>query len=134
MPHLLECCTHRKAASTIKAALISFYESLRFEVSPTITITILTLGFIQTNLITAEYSTKGFGVRLRKDVKDVLPTMGAEPCTKAIVDGVCKGATSITEPRFMKALFLIKFLFPQLHSFYFNVGVPSKNRRLKRDE
>ncbi|KAL9998160.1 putative 11-beta-hydroxysteroid dehydrogenase [Helianthus debilis subsp. tardiflorus] len=117
-----------------KAALISYYESLRFEVSPTITITILTLGFIQTNFITAEYSTKGFGSRLRKDVKDVLPTMGAEPCTKAIVDGVCKGATSITEPRFMKALFLIKFLFPQLHSFYLNVGVRSKNRRLKRDE
>ncbi|KAK9052681.1 hypothetical protein SSX86_029311 [Deinandra increscens subsp. villosa] len=49
-----------------KAALISFYESLRFEVSPKITITILTLGFIQTNIITAKYSTKGVGAHLRK--------------------------------------------------------------------
>ncbi|KAJ0631354.1 putative 11-beta-hydroxysteroid dehydrogenase [Helianthus annuus] len=79
-----------------KAALISFFESLRFEVSPTITITILTLGFINTNIITANYSTKGVGVRLRKDFKDVVPTMEAEPCAKAIVDGVCKGVTSIT--------------------------------------
>ncbi|GJY57174.1 glucose/ribitol dehydrogenase [Tanacetum coccineum] len=83
-----------------KAALISFYESLRFEVSPTITITILTLGFVNTNLITAKYSTNGVGVPLSKDIGSVLPTMDAEPCTKAIVDGVCKGATSITEPSF----------------------------------
>ncbi|KAI3713906.1 hypothetical protein L1987_72493 [Smallanthus sonchifolius] len=117
-----------------KAALISFYESLRFEVSPTITITILTLGFIETDIITAKYATKGVGVRLRKDFKDVFPTMEAEPCVKAVVEGVCKGATSITEPRFMKALFLIKFLFPQLHSFYFKSLFPSKNRRLMRDE
>ncbi|MFS8030769.1 hypothetical protein Hanom_Chr17g01537981 [Helianthus anomalus] len=27
------------------------------------------------------------------DFKDVVPTMEAEPCAKAIVDGVCKGAT-----------------------------------------
>ncbi|KAL8267126.1 hypothetical protein R6Q59_004470 [Mikania micrantha] len=111
-----------------KAALISFYETLRFEVSPTITITILTLGFIQTNLITAEYSTKGVGARLRKDFGDILPTMGAEKCVKAIVDGVCKGATSITEPRFIKALFLIKFMFPQLLSLCFNMFFPSKDR------
>ncbi|KAK1438135.1 hypothetical protein QVD17_03938 [Tagetes erecta] len=104
-----------------KAALISFYESLRFEVSPTISITILTLGFVQTNIITAEYSTKGVGARLQKDIKDVFPTMEAEPCAKAIVEGVCKGATSITEPRIYKALFLIKFLFPRLHSFYLKV-------------
>ncbi|KAM0059467.1 putative 11-beta-hydroxysteroid dehydrogenase [Helianthus debilis subsp. tardiflorus] len=80
-----------------KAALISFFESLIFERSPTITITILTLGFINTNIITAKYSTKGVGVRLRKDFKDVVPTMEAEPCPKAIVDGVCKGATSINQ-------------------------------------
>ncbi|KVH95701.1 Glucose/ribitol dehydrogenase, partial [Cynara cardunculus var. scolymus] len=82
-----------------KAALIGFYESLRFEVSPTITITILTLGFIQTNITTAKYSTTGVGVHLKRDLADVSPSMGVEPCAKAIVDGVCKGATSITQPR-----------------------------------
>nr|XP_043608888.1 11-beta-hydroxysteroid dehydrogenase 1A-like [Erigeron canadensis] len=101
-----------------KAALISFYESLRFEVSPTVTITILTIGFIKTNLITAKYSANGVGFHLKEDLGDVVPVMEAKPCAKAIVDGVCKGATSITEPRFYKALFLIKFLFPQLHRFY----------------
>ncbi|KAI3728427.1 hypothetical protein L6452_17064 [Arctium lappa] len=101
-----------------KAALISFYESLRFDVSPTITITILTLGFIQTSILTAKYSANGVGVHLKRDFGDIVPSMGAEPCAKAIVDGVCKGATSITEPRFIKSLFFIKFLFPELHSFY----------------
>nr|GEW94106.1 11-beta-hydroxysteroid dehydrogenase-like 4A [Tanacetum cinerariifolium] len=112
-----------------KAALISFYESLRYEVSPTITITILTLGFVNTNLVTAKYSTNSVGVPRRKDIGSVLPTMDVEPCTKAIVDGVCKGATLITEPRFYKALFLIKFLFPQLHSFYNNSVFPRKSKR-----
>nr|XP_043608148.1 11-beta-hydroxysteroid dehydrogenase-like 4A [Erigeron canadensis] len=107
-----------------KAALISFYESLRFEVSPTITITILTLGLVKTNITTAKYSTTGVGLHLRKDLGAVLPTMDPEPCTKAIVDGVCRGATSITEPRFFKALFLIKFLFPQLHRFYLGLYFP----------
>ncbi|KVH95700.1 11-beta-hydroxysteroid dehydrogenase-like 4A [Cynara cardunculus var. scolymus] len=117
-----------------KAALIGFYESLRFEVSPTVSITILTLGFIQTNLITAKYSTKGVGVHLREDFKDVFPVMGAEICAKKIVEGVCKGATSITEPRFTKALFFIKFLFPELHRFIFKTYQCLENMRLfKKD-
>nr|GEV70783.1 glucose/ribitol dehydrogenase [Tanacetum cinerariifolium] len=90
--------------SASKAALISFFESLRFEVSPTITITILKLGFIQTNIITAKYLNDSVGSHLiGKDLVDVVPVMEVEPCTKAIVDGVCKGATSISEPRMMKA-------------------------------
>ncbi|KAI3728418.1 hypothetical protein L6452_17055 [Arctium lappa] len=108
-----------------KAALISFYDSLRFEVSPTITITILTLGFIQTDFITAKYSTNGVGIRLKNDMGAVYPSMGAKPCARAIVDGVCKGATSISEPRFIKALIFVKFLFPQLHRIIFDVSLPS---------
>ncbi|XP_035830381.1 11-beta-hydroxysteroid dehydrogenase-like 4A isoform X2 [Helianthus annuus] len=65
------------------------------------------------------------------DMRDVVPTMDAEPCVKVVVDGIRKGATFITEPRFNKALFLIQFLFPQLHQFYFNMYFPSKNRKLK---
>ncbi|XP_024994290.1 11-beta-hydroxysteroid dehydrogenase-like 4A [Cynara cardunculus var. scolymus] len=108
-----------------KAALISFYDSLRFEVSPTITITILTLGFIQTDFITAKYSTNGVGIRLKNDMGTLYPSMGAKPCAKAIVDGVCKGATSIAEPRFIKALIVVKFLFPELHRIIFDVSLPS---------
>nr|GEV05193.1 11-beta-hydroxysteroid dehydrogenase-like 4A [Tanacetum cinerariifolium] len=82
-----------------KAALISFYESLRYEVFPSVTITILTLGFIQTNFITAKNLANSVGLNLRKDIGAVAPAMGAEACAKAIVDGVCKGASSIMEPR-----------------------------------
>ena len=64
-----------------------------------------------------------------QDIGSVLPTMDVEPCTKAIVDGVCKGATSITEPRFYKALYLIKFLFPQLHNFYYNLVFPQLSKK-----
>ncbi|KAJ0446429.1 putative 11-beta-hydroxysteroid dehydrogenase [Helianthus annuus] len=104
-----------------KAALISFYESLRHEVSPTVTIAIVTLGFIRTNIITAKYSTSTAGVHLRRDLGDVYPTMSPDACAKAIVAGACKGATSITQPRFIKALFLIKYLFPESHHIYSNI-------------
>ncbi|XP_076890318.1 11-beta-hydroxysteroid dehydrogenase-like 2 [Bidens hawaiensis] len=101
-----------------KAALISFYETLRFEVSPTITITILTLGFIQTKFITTEYFRNVAGPRLSKNLSDVLLTMEAEAC--AVVDGIRKGATSITEPRFWKTVVMNKFFFPQAHYSLFN--------------
>ncbi|KAI3812403.1 hypothetical protein L1987_17111 [Smallanthus sonchifolius] len=115
-----------------KAALISFYESLRHEVSPKVTITIVTLGFVETDIITSKYSTNSVGVSLRRDIGDVYPTMGADACAKAIVDGVCKGATSITQPRFIKALFFIKFLFPEIHRLYFNIYFASMHAKLQR--
>ncbi|KAI3713907.1 hypothetical protein L1987_72494 [Smallanthus sonchifolius] len=109
-----------KAASTAsKAALISFYESLRHEVSPRVAVTIVTLGFVETDIITSKYSTNSVGVSLRRDIGDVYPTMGADACAKAIVDGVCEGATSITQPRFIKAL-------------YFNIYFTSMHAKLQR--
>ncbi|KAD3641879.1 hypothetical protein E3N88_31103 [Mikania micrantha] len=51
-----------------KAALISFYESLRHEVSPTVTITIVTLGFIETDIITSKYFSNTVSVGLKRDV------------------------------------------------------------------
>ncbi|KAM0059472.1 putative 11-beta-hydroxysteroid dehydrogenase [Helianthus debilis subsp. tardiflorus] len=104
--------------SASKAALISFYESLRNEVSPTVTIAIVKLGFIKTNFISTKHSNNTTGVRLRRDIDTEIPAMGADACAKAIVCGVCKGETSITQPRFIKAIFLMKFLFPELYRLY----------------
>ncbi|KAK1438132.1 hypothetical protein QVD17_03935 [Tagetes erecta] len=116
-----------------KAALISFYESLRHEVSPKVTIAIVTLGFINTHIITAKYSTNiAAGVRLKRDIGDVYPTMAPGACAKAIVAGVCKGETSITQPRFIKALFLVKFLFPELYRLYVNMYFSSMHDKLQK--
>ncbi|XP_071705031.1 11-beta-hydroxysteroid dehydrogenase-like 4A [Rutidosis leptorrhynchoides] len=101
-----------------KAALISFYESLRFDISPTITVTIMTLGFIQTSLVNGNKSDTSVGVQTKKNVGAYLPTMEAEPCIKAIMDGICKGAKTITEPRVYKGLFFIKYMFPKLDRLY----------------
>ncbi|KAI3694145.1 hypothetical protein L1987_77106 [Smallanthus sonchifolius] len=58
------------------------------------------------------------------DLRDAVPTMEAEPCVKAVVDGIRKGATSITEPRFFNTLILIKLIFPRLHYMFFNSFSP----------
>ncbi|XP_076926117.1 11-beta-hydroxysteroid dehydrogenase-like 4A [Bidens hawaiensis] len=115
-----------------KAALISFYESLRHEVSPVVKIAIVTLGFIKTNIITAKYSTNTAGVSLKRVSRDVYPTMSPDACVKAIVSGVCKGETSITQPRFVKALFLIKCLFPGVHRIYANIYFSSMFNKLQK--
>ncbi|XP_076926111.1 11-beta-hydroxysteroid dehydrogenase 1A-like [Bidens hawaiensis] len=116
-----------------KAALISFYESLRHEVSPAITITIVTLGYIRTNLITAKYSTNNVGIQLRRDIGDVHPTMTPDACAKAIVAGACKGESSITQPRYIKALCLAKSLFPEVHHIWFNSYFASLFEKLQTD-
>ncbi|XP_076914502.1 11-beta-hydroxysteroid dehydrogenase-like 2 [Bidens hawaiensis] len=116
-----------------KAALISFYESLRHEVSPAIKITIVKLGHINTNLITAKYSSDNVVMRLKRDIGDVNPTMSPDACAKAIVAGSCKGEASIIQPRYIKALCLAKSLFPEVHHIWFNNYFTSVFEKLQKD-
>ncbi|KAJ0807181.1 putative 11-beta-hydroxysteroid dehydrogenase [Helianthus annuus] len=66
------------------------------------------------------------------DLGDVYPTMSPDACVKAIVAGVCKGATSITQPRFIKALFLIKYIFPESHHIYSKIYFASMFDKLQK--
>ncbi|KAK3035861.1 hypothetical protein RJ639_032998 [Escallonia herrerae] len=107
-----------------KAALVSYYESLGLELAPTITVSIVTLGYIDTEMIkgkdeskeaTAEpEANRGLEAAIGKD----FPVMSAEPCAKAIVNGTCRGDTYITEPQFIRVLFLLKYLCPELMDWF----------------
>ncbi|KAK3035855.1 hypothetical protein RJ639_032992 [Escallonia herrerae] len=107
-----------------KAALVSYYESLRLELAPTITVSIVTLGYIDTEMIKGKHESKeataepeansGLGAAIGKD----FPVMSVEPCAKAIVNGTCRGDTYITEPQFIRVLFLLKYLCPELMDWF----------------
>ncbi|KAJ4850116.1 hypothetical protein Tsubulata_400585 [Turnera subulata] len=87
-----------------KAALISFYETLSAEFGEDIGITIVTPGFVETEMMQ--------GNRLQSKVP--IPFESSEVCAKAMVDSACRGDLYSTEPSWLRICFLFKALCPEL--------------------
>ncbi|XP_059633485.1 11-beta-hydroxysteroid dehydrogenase 1A-like [Cornus florida] len=106
-----------------KAALISFYEALRVELAPAITITIITLGFIDTEITQGKHLSKEGLVEVNPKQSDVLiqalPVMSSGACAKAVVNGVCRGERYVAEPKWFRVLFILKTLSPELVEWYY---------------
>lgn len=60
------------------------------------------------------------------------PVMSTEPCAKSIVNGVCRGERHITEPQYVRVLFLLKFLCPELIDWLFMKYFPSNKHNGKK--
>ncbi|XP_059633488.1 11-beta-hydroxysteroid dehydrogenase 1A-like [Cornus florida] len=109
--------------SASKAALISFYETLRVELVPEITMTIITLGFIESEITQGKVLSKdGFievNCKLRDDAVQAMPVMSCRACAKAIVHGVCRGERYVTEPKWFRVLFMLRSLSPELVEWYY---------------
>ncbi|XP_024017758.1 11-beta-hydroxysteroid dehydrogenase-like 3 [Morus notabilis] len=86
-----------------KAALISFCETLRTELGPSIGITIVKPGLIKTNL-----------TKSQDTLIPVIPEESAEVCAKAIVSGACRGDLYVTEPAWIRWLFPVKMACPEV--------------------
>ncbi|CAI8619350.1 unnamed protein product [Vicia faba] len=89
-----------------KAALISFFETLRIELGWCIGITIVTPGFIKTELSLKAYENRP---SLR-----IIPMGSAVECAKDIVKSACRGDMYVTNPSWVKVLFPFKVLYPEL--------------------
>ncbi|OMO93850.1 Short-chain dehydrogenase/reductase SDR [Corchorus olitorius] len=92
-----------------KAALISFYETLRSEIgSDNIGITIVMPGLIKSELTQSEAA-------LKAGAGGFIPMESAEKCGRAIVKKACRGDKYVTEPSWIiSALYPVKVLCPQL--------------------
>ncbi|KAI5383822.1 11-beta-hydroxysteroid dehydrogenase 1A [Lathyrus oleraceus] len=89
-----------------KAALISFFETLRVELGWSIGITIVTPGFIKTELALKAYENT---TCLR-----IIPMGSAFDCAKDIVKSACRGDMYVTNPSWVKVLFPFKVFYPEL--------------------
>ncbi|KAE8705942.1 putative Hydroxysteroid dehydrogenase 2 [Hibiscus syriacus] len=93
--------------SAAKAALISFYDTLRVEFGSDIGVTIVTPGLIYTDMVLQIANTyqihEGF-----------LMGESAERCAKSIVASACRGDAYLTEPSWYSTLWLFKMLCPEL--------------------
>lgn len=102
-----------------KAALVALYETLRVEIGSDIHITIVTPGFIESEMTKGKHLTGKGQVKVDLDMRDVLvsvfPVGKAEVCAKAIVNSVCRSERYVTEPAWYRATYWWETFFPELN-------------------
>ncbi|XP_075669636.1 11-beta-hydroxysteroid dehydrogenase 1A-like [Castanea sativa] len=108
-----------------KAALISFFETLRTEFGQDIGITIVNPRVIESEMTQGDY--------LSEIQADWFPTETTEGCAKAILDSACNGDTYLTEPSWMKAGFWVKTLCPEVFERCLHSLLVSRPRSSKKD-
>ncbi|XP_031490160.1 11-beta-hydroxysteroid dehydrogenase A-like [Nymphaea colorata] len=108
-----------------KAALVSFYETLRIEVSPEIKITIATPAMIESEITKGKFLDRSGKMRVEQDARDVevgpVPVAYAEDCAKAIVCGACRGKRCVTVPSWFRVFFLYRLLLPEFVEWCYRV-------------
>ncbi|KAJ6760972.1 hypothetical protein OIU79_025754 [Salix purpurea] len=93
--------------SASKAAITSFYETLRAELGPDIKITIVTPGVVESEMTRGDFVSKG--------QMDFVLAESTERCAKAIVDSACQRRNRyLVEPSWARITFLIKVLCPEV--------------------
>ncbi|KAM3704261.1 hypothetical protein ACJW31_04G163000 [Castanea mollissima] len=104
--------------SASKAALISFFETLRTEIGPNIGITIVTPGLIGSEMTQRPFSTNTslcFQCNyLVQGNISWMPIESTERCAKAIVDSTCRGDMYLTVPSWMGWGFWMRVFCPEI--------------------
>ncbi|ESQ45847.1 hypothetical protein EUTSA_v10011076mg [Eutrema salsugineum] len=98
--------------SASKAALLGLFETLRVELSPEIKITIVLPGVISTDMTTHQFMDK-YG-------SDFILSESVSKCAKAIFKGIGRGETYIEEPCWIKWMFLVKYVCPEIVDYALN--------------
>ncbi|GAU50848.1 hypothetical protein TSUD_76160 [Trifolium subterraneum] len=109
-----------------KAALVSLYETLRVEVGSNIGITIVTPGYIESEL------TKGklllgpdAKMGVDQDMRDVevsaMPVGSVSGCAKSIVNATLRGDRYLTVPAWFRMTYIVKVLCPELVEWSFRM-------------
>ncbi|XP_061953060.1 11-beta-hydroxysteroid dehydrogenase A-like [Populus nigra] len=98
--------------SASKAAITSFYETLRAEFGSDIRITIVTPGVVESEMTQGDFLSKS-----------------TERCAKAIVDSACRGDRYLVEPSWARISFLMKVLCPEVLEWWFHRILVAKSSK-----
>ncbi|CAK9327245.1 unnamed protein product [Citrullus colocynthis] len=108
-----------------KAAIKSMFETLRVELAPEIGVTIVTPGFVESELTQGKALNAVGKTELRQDMRDALigivPVETAEECAKAVVRGVCRGHRYVTEPSWYNVLYYWKAFCPEVVEWCYRI-------------
>ncbi|XP_019171411.1 PREDICTED: 11-beta-hydroxysteroid dehydrogenase 1B-like [Ipomoea nil] len=101
-----------------KAAMSQFFETLRIELGPDIKITLVTPGFIESELTQGKHLNKAGRLEVSADMRDVqvniMPVGKVDACAKAILNSACRGERYLTEPAWFKVTRWWKVFFPEV--------------------
>ncbi|MED6121635.1 hypothetical protein PIB30_032072 [Stylosanthes scabra] len=108
-----------------KAALVSLYETLRVEVGSEVGITIVTPGYIESELTKGKFLSAQGKVEVDEDMRDVevsaMPVGSVSGCAKSIIDSTLRGDRYLTVPAWFRMTYLIKLLCPELLEWTFRL-------------
>ncbi|XP_039117772.1 11-beta-hydroxysteroid dehydrogenase B [Dioscorea cayenensis subsp. rotundata] len=105
-----------------KAAVISFYESLRFEVKDEVGITIATHGWIGSEMSTGRFMLEEGSEMQWKEEREVSSTAShVEEFAKMIVAGACRGDSYVKYPSWYDTFLLYRVFSPDVLSWTFRL-------------
>ncbi|KAK9090076.1 hypothetical protein Sjap_023253 [Stephania japonica] len=107
-----------------KAAVINFFEALKMELSPDIGVTVVTPGFIESEMTTGKFLTREGKLEVDQELRDLqisaFPVGQAQDCAKAIVSSVCRGDNYVTQPSWFRVLYYWQVFFPEVLQWCFH--------------
>ncbi|KAJ6802833.1 11-beta-hydroxysteroid dehydrogenase 1B-like [Iris pallida] len=105
-----------------KAAIIRFYETLRAELGSDVKITILTPGYVASELTKGKALQKGGEFGINEEVRDVqvgpLPVGYTEKCAEVVVESACRGDEYVTWPSWYGPFHMVMCVAPELVNWF----------------
>ncbi|TVU29961.1 hypothetical protein EJB05_21560 [Eragrostis curvula] len=115
LPWLIGLLHHKKAT---KAAQLRFYETLRAEVGSEVGVTILTPGFVESEMTKGKVIRKGGDLAVDEEARDVqigvFPVGRVETLCEVALDAIRKGDWYVTWPSLYRPVPLVALLAPEV--------------------
>ncbi|KAJ4973752.1 hypothetical protein NE237_006926 [Protea cynaroides] len=119
-----------------KAALINFYDNLRVELAPKVSVTIISPAFVESELSQGKALTNRGDVEVDPGFRIMMkgiPFENTEDCTKAILAAVCRGDKYITEPWWYNSFYLLRIPCPEVVEWSSRLRYSNMSRTSRRD-
>ncbi|KDP22590.1 hypothetical protein JCGZ_26421 [Jatropha curcas] len=101
-----------------KAALVTFFETLRVELGSDVSVLIVTPGHTESELTQGKFMLAEGKVDVDQDLRDVqvgpIPVETVSGCAKGIVNSACRGDKYLTEPAWLRVTWLWKVFCPDM--------------------
>ncbi|XP_024017812.1 11-beta-hydroxysteroid dehydrogenase 1B isoform X2 [Morus notabilis] len=114
-----------------KAALLTMFETLRVELGSVVNITIVTPGFIESELTQGKFLDQEGKMIIDPDAQiSAVPIRTVRACAKSIVKSTLRGQRYLTEPPWFKVSYIWKVFCPEVLEWgfrFFYLGRPGKS-------
>ncbi|XP_027343771.1 11-beta-hydroxysteroid dehydrogenase 1B-like [Abrus precatorius] len=122
----------RNVYNASKAALVSMYETLRVEVGSQVGITIVTPGYVESEMTKGKFLLKEGKMDVDQDLRDVevsaVAVESVSECAKAIVSSTLRGDRYLTVPAWFRMTYVIKMLCPEIVEWSFRMLYLTESR------